>query len=117
MLDTTARHRVARGARWLDRHYGPEWDVRIRRPISLDDSNGCVWGQVYGNWYDLPYLQRVMHGLLRGADSWTGNRYGQEQLVQAWYAEIRRRRAERAAGRSARYGVDARGRKSKRLAA
>ncbi|SCL32131.1 hypothetical protein GA0070616_4393 [Micromonospora nigra] len=56
--------RVGRGVAWLDQHH-PGWhDLVNLRELDMDDSCGCVLGQVIGDFWAAPltWAEAVSHG-------------------------------------------------------
>lgn len=48
---TSVADRVATGVRLLDCKC-PGWDTRVIAPINISSTEGCILGQVFGNYWD-----------------------------------------------------------------
>jgi len=96
MFEVSAQARVRRGARWLDRHR-PGWAGQVdRAQLDMNSARNCIWGQLAGDYYLLPFSLVVLNRQVRFgfyADADFGYRWDGEELTAAWRNEIQRRRS------------------------
>lgn len=101
---TTYEERVAKGAAWLDKMYGPGWaDIIHLETLRMPSTCDCILGQLEGDYHNSPIAEgdAEEHGfilLFAGPDENDGRGFYQqyELLEQEWVRLIRERRGEEA---------------------
>lgn len=86
--------RVARGVRYLEKHYGPDWRGQVTSPLNQRGSDTCVLAQVSGlNFWTVVRGHRNRWGVKRGFNAphreWVN--YDSQyfaHLTTAWDVEV-----------------------------